>query len=744
MGIMNKTPPWYYICLLTVVFFSSTFSAWALDAFPAGEPFTIEADRISYDREEDAYRASGQVSIVFSGGTLQADSVLLAKGSNIASAEGRVKVRTATDLLEGDKVDFNLTTNTGVATSGKMFIAQNHFYLKGDKIEKSAAATYRIQGACLTTCDGETPDWHLTAREINVTVDGYGKLRDGKFFVKDVPLLYLPYFIFPAKTTRQTGFLFPRLAYSRDKLGWDVELPFYVAISKRTDATFYQRTMDKRGFQEGVEFRYFLNNDSYGTLYGDYLRDSAQITEQAGTLSRDWQTPQNRWSFYLQNYTAIQPGLYLRADIAKVSDNWYFRDFSSHNYYQDHYAQKPEERFQHVSFTADESLAFLESKVRLVKDWSLYNLTALLSYTDNLTSDSNEATLQKYPEITLSGAKQSFLGTPVNVALAAAASSNYRQAGQAGNLVDVKPVFSLPLDVGGALRLIPEVEVRGSFWERNDDLVTGDDKRGQRTAYRLGMDATTLFFRDFTLPDRTTAQANGQAVPAKGPQKDPSIEKIRHEIKPELIYAYVPAVDQADLPDFADVIVEQHSVTAALTNTLMAKLRGKNGQVSYQEILRFKLAQDYDIKEARRNVDGSVAARRPFGAVDMELDIKPSAAVAFSVRNRLNINSGRWEKSNYDLKMTDTRGDAATLGYRYTADLLEEINLSFRAFVTSSLDLSYELKRNLFDQQNIGNTVGFNYRRQCWSIGLSYADAVSDRTLMLSFSLNGLGSVGKK
>jgi LPS-assembly protein len=735
---MNKTLPWHVICCLAVFFFGFAFSGWALERFPSGGgPFTIEADRISYDQGEDVYRASGQVSIAFSGGTLHANSVLLAKGGNTASAEGRVQLRTASDLLEGDKVDFDLTTNTGVVYSGKMFIAQNHFYLSGDKIEKRGEASYRIQEACITTCDGEMPDWRLTAREMDVTVDGYGKIRDGKFFVKDVPILYLPYFLFPAKTTRQTGFLFPRLAYSRDKLGWDMELPFYVAISQSTDATFYQRYMDKRGFKEGAEFRYFLNNDSYGTIYGDYLRDSARITEQAGALSRDWQTPQNRWSFYLQNYTAFQPGLYLRADIAKVSDNWYFRDFSSHNYYQDHYAENSEERFKRVSFTADESLAFLESKVRLVKDWPLYNLTALLSYTDNLTSASNEATLQKYPEITLSGVTQSFFGTPVNIALLASASGNYRQAGQRGNLVDVQPVFSLPLDVGGYFSLTPEVEVRGSFWERNDDLVTGDNKRGQRTAYRLGLDAATSFFRDFTLPNRTMDRPADQST-------GPTIEKVRHEIKPELIYTYVPYIDQADLPDFAGVIAEQHSVTAALSNTLVAKLKGKNGATSYQEIMRFKLAQSYDIKEARRNVDGSVAARRPFGAIDMELDLKASAFLAFYVRNRFNVNSGRWEKSNYDLTMSDTRGDAASIGYRYTADLLEEINLSFRAVVTSSLDLSYILRRNLFDEHNISNVMGFNYSRQCWSIGLSYADAPSDRTVMLSLSLNGLGGVGKK
>jgi hypothetical protein len=64
--------------------------------------------------------------------------------------------------------------------------------------------------------------------------------------------------------------------------------------------------------------------------------------------------------------------------------------------------------------------------------------------------------------------------------------------------------------------------------------------------------------------------------------------------------------------------------------------------------------------------------------------------------------------------------------------------------VTKSLDLSYDLKRNLSDRQDISNAIGFNYSRQCWSVGLSFADGASDRTVMLSLSLSGLGSVGKK
>ena len=93
--------------------------------------------------------------------------------------------------------------------NGKIFIAQNHLYVKGEKIEKKGEATYRLENATVTTCDGENPDWSLAASELDLTIDGYGVLKHGRFLTGDVPILYAPYFVFPAKTTRQSGFLFP-------------------------------------------------------------------------------------------------------------------------------------------------------------------------------------------------------------------------------------------------------------------------------------------------------------------------------------------------------------------------------------------------------------------------------------------------------------------------------------------------------------------------------------------------------
>ncbi|MGZ3606809.1 MAG: LPS-assembly protein LptD [Syntrophales bacterium] len=708
----------------------------------------MEADSVAYDKEEDTYHAKGNVLIFFSGGVLLAESAILHKATNEAIAEGDVMLVSNGDILEGDRVEFNIESKTGVAYQGKMFFAANHFYIKGSKIEKTGEASYHFENATATTCDGDSPDWRLTGKEIDVNVDGYGTMKHAKFLATDVPLLYTPYMLFPAKTTRQSGFLAPYVGYSADKLGWDFELPYYWAISEDADATFYQRYMDKRGFKEGVEFRYFLSRDTFGTFYGDFMNDAARITETVGTtggMPRDWQSDHKRWSYYLNHQTSFDPSLLLRTDIRKVSDSFYFKDFSSHNYYLDNYSVSETDRFKKVPFYGDESLASLESTVRLVKNWQLYNLTALVSYTDNFSSSSNDATLQKYPEITFKGIKRPIFGSPINLEFDTAYDYYYRNEGQKGHLFDLQPTLSLPLRWHNFLQFTPQMGVKSTSWDRDDNVDTGQSKRGNRELYNIGATASTEIHRIFDVGGK-------------------DVDKIRHGIMPELTYSYIPNVSQTDLPDFATVIPEQNTLTYALTNTLLAKLNEKDGGKSYREFLRFKLAQTYDFKEARRGDVDPPKDRRPFSDVHMELDVKPLQYFSLMARNTYSVNSGEWLETNYNLSISDWRGDEATVGYRSIKDVVttvypttptltftsfqysqpaaEELDLFLKAAVTQSIDFIYILRKNQLDDIIMERTFGVKYRKQCWSIEVYISETQNDRTFMVGVSLVGLGKYG--
>ena len=49
---------------------------------------------------------------------------------------------------------------------------------------------------------------------MDLTLDGTGTIKNGYFYIMDVPVLYIPYGFFPLNSERQTGFLFPNIGSS--------------------------------------------------------------------------------------------------------------------------------------------------------------------------------------------------------------------------------------------------------------------------------------------------------------------------------------------------------------------------------------------------------------------------------------------------------------------------------------------------------------------------------------------------
>ena len=120
------------------------------------------------------------------------------------------------------------------------------------------------------------------------------------------------------------------------------------------------------------------------------------------------------------------------------------------------------------------------------------------------------------------------------------------------------------------------------------------------------------------------------------------------------------------------------------------------------------------MRAEERSTDPETDKRRPFGDVILELDLSPIQYFSFAARNIYNANTDKWTQTNYDLTLLDNRGDFVSVGYRYTQDSLEEINLYLKAALTSSIDAIYILRRNLLDNKTIESTYGIKYRRQCW------------------------------
>jgi len=148
--------------------------------------------------------------------------------------------------------------------------------------------------------------------------------------------------------------------------------------------------------------------------------------------------------------------------------------------------------------------------------------------------------------------------------------------------------------------------------------------------------------------------------------------------------------------------------------------------------------------------------------------VLPHPLVSFSARNKYSVSSGDWKQTNYDLGLSDTRGDNISLGYRYAKSgdttipvnwftmsgntmvlgsrspltPLAEINVALRAIVTERLEANYLIRQNKFDNKIVEETYGGKYKKQCWSVDFAYSNTPNDRRFTVMFVFFGLGQAG--
>ena len=161
----------------------------------------------------------------------------------------------------------------------------------------------------------------MSARDVDMEVDGYAYMRDVDIKVKDASTLWVPYLILPMKTRRQTGFLFPEYALTSSN-GFEFVEPFFWAINRSADMTIGLGTYEARGARAEWEGRYAISPRSQGKANFYYLHDTF-FTSPTGEYPSGPTSRDNRWALEGNATQEITPNLEAKLKLAEVSDNLY-------------------------------------------------------------------------------------------------------------------------------------------------------------------------------------------------------------------------------------------------------------------------------------------------------------------------------------------------------------------------------------------------------------------------------------
>lgn len=283
------------------------------------EPFELTADSLHYDIERELYIGRGNVVIHQSGRTLKADWVAFNRKTGAGIASGAVQLEDQGDIVTADFVEFQIETIEGVLHGARLESQTSRFRASAAEISKTGARTYSFREGRFTTCrcpDPEDTDpWVLTSEEAHIEVEGYAVARNTTFDVFGVPLAWIPWMIFPVKTERQTGLLFPEFSLGSLK-GFEIGLPFFWAINPQAGLVLTPRYSVKRGPGGATRFDYVAGQFTEGEMTTAYYRDlKIEPDTPAEPYGRD------RWSTHGVHAWSLPADLRFDTNYRFASDN---------------------------------------------------------------------------------------------------------------------------------------------------------------------------------------------------------------------------------------------------------------------------------------------------------------------------------------------------------------------------------------------------------------------------------------
>jgi LPS-assembly protein len=703
------------------------------------EPWHLEADEFTYDARQGFYIARGNVILRSGDRIIQADEMRLDALTRRAILEGHVRLQRAGDWLEGERADLDLDEEAGTIEQGRGFLAKNHFYFGGPVVEQLEPQVYHIESGTFTTCDGKDPSWHFRASDLEVTVDGYGFAQNARFYAGPVPILYTPYLVFPAKTERQSGFLPPQLGHS-SRLGWFVDLPFYWVISDSADATLYTNYMTQNGLMEGAEFRYAASEKSKGLLRFDYIHDLDPLDRQEQQQDYYESAPgllgyfQDRWWWRSKQDFTLPLGVTGKFDVDVVSDPYFLREFDSG------FSSFKESRtaFHQTfgrDFLNDETSTFRESTLQANKTWFTQSVNMDFHYYDNLDRAEDGNTLQALPVVTYGAVQQPILEGPFFWQADSFYVDFYRPNGTRGQRLDLQPRVALPLRWAPYLDLQPSVAVRETLYLT--DNFEGESNNGvnynqteSRELYNLQVKASTDLSRIF---DTDLG----------------SWRKVRHTVRPEVVYNYVPSVNQNHLPSFdsVDRISDENLVTYGFTNFFTAKIEPEEGKPTYGEVAWVRLSQSYSFDENQGNVFGEIVKQEHrFSDIGLEVNLTPGQYLSLTYQSLWSPYDTDFKRHELFTTLSDLRGDSLSVSYRKkedteTATKVNELDGTLTVQLIAGLTFMVRRDYSYTLDQNIETEYKLTLMRQCWGVVVDYIEKPNDQTISVSFTLTGIGQL---
>ncbi|MCL6620195.1 MAG: LPS assembly protein LptD [Thermomonas hydrothermalis] len=667
-------------------------------------PTEIDGDLLSGTSANPVFR--GNVTMRHGDQFMGADQLTFDKAAGRYQAEGSVRFQANGLRLRAARAEGDQNSDTHTIQDLQYQLLQRRGNGKADSLNLSSQ-TGSLRGATYSTCPPQARHWELKAQRIDVNNStGWARAYGARLHVGNVPVLYLPFFMFPTDERRRSGLLLPSISNSgRNGLDW--AQPIYLNLAPNYDATLTPRIMTSRGSLLMGQFRY-LHEQGRGILEAlwmpqDRLRDRSRGSvsyDGVENLSEHWQA---------------------RTQLAWISDPRYLEDFSG--------------SLNGLSYTTTYSSTGLYG---IGHGWRA-GVSADHWQLADYTLSRNVLPYDRLPRAFVHWQRQA-LG-PFTYGLDAEAVRFHHPIYPAGARLDVKPWVSAPLE-GDAWFLRPSLAWRYTSYALDRALAQslGSSTSPSRAQSIFSLDAGVFFDRDIQVKGRDYLQS----------------------IEPRLFYLNVPYVDQTGMPVFdtqpltfsweqlfrdnrysgGDRQADANQLTLAVSTRMIRQSDGF-------ERFSASLGQIRYFRDSLVRLPNEPITQRGGSAWVVDANYAPTDRWTIGTSYQRDAKFKRTDLASLRARYLLPDSGVVNIAYRYRRAQIEQVDFSFLYPLNASWSLVGREYYSLRDNKTLEGLAGVQWDSCCVAVRVVARRYVQNRagqlgnSLMFEIELKGLGSAGQ-
>ncbi|MCL6242038.1 MULTISPECIES: LPS-assembly protein LptD [Acinetobacter] len=704
---------------------------------PEDATSTITADYGHFDPNGDSI-LEGNVLIDQEGRQIRADQIKIDKTQTYANASGRVQMAQSGLISQSDSIDYNLKTQQGDLNNSFFIAEQQHAHGRAEKISRTSTETLELENAVYTTCPpDEKPTWKIQADKIKLNQEtGRGETKGTTLYVKNVPVMAVPYFNFPIDDRRTTGILTPSFGFTNDG-GVELAVPVYLNLAPNYDATVTPRYIADRGPMMEGEFRYLTENFGSGMVWGGYLPSDQKYDDQ------------DRKDLHFLHNWKINDQFTTNLEYNYASDKDYFSDLNNN----------PNSK----------------TDLNLRRAWELNykngipGLKAQLKVEDFQTLDKTvsdeDRPYARLPQFLLNYKT----GNPLGLQYEFNNDTAYFKKNLRSNNIPSNTGDSPMYEPSGA-RIYNDFSVRYNYRNPWSFVIPEVSIRNVNTIY----DQDTVNAQNISSSNESKSVVVPQFTLDAGLVMEREGRYLQ-TLTPRFFYAYSPYKKQDTNPNF-------DSTTASINYDQLFSPRRFYGNDRLEDNnfaslgLSYSLFDDVGLERLKASVgqsfyfeDRRVTLNNVSDKFDTERHTGPVVSISSQLSDSISVNANSaWmangDNAQRDIQMyyTGNKGNLYNVGYFYRKDIpnrqdsydqavasfIQPIHNNWRIIGHAQYDLDNSIAREYL--------LGVNYESCCWGVsvyGRSYYNDLDDvtssdvkpkRAIMAEFTLKGLGGFNNK